>query len=173
MKTVIKQKQTVVNEIKEKLEKANVAIFCDYIGSNVALINKLRKDLKQNKAVVKVYKNTLTKRALNEANITCDQSFLSQNTALITSDDDAMNIIKLFSKFLKENETFKFKAGILEKDFILENDFKEIAKLPGRDELIAKLIGLIKSPISNLVMNLSSPIRGLVITLDQIGKNKA
>jgi len=83
-----------------------------------------------------------------------------------------MAIIKLFSGFMKNNETIKFKAGILEDKFISEGDFKEIATLPSKEELIAKLIGLMKSPISNLVLNLSSPIRGLVNTLDQIKDQK-
>ncbi|MFA5879510.1 MAG: 50S ribosomal protein L10 [Candidatus Margulisiibacteriota bacterium] len=172
MKPIILKKQNQVNEIKDKLNKSNLVLLCNYSGSDVSLLNSLRKELRKNKAEIKVYKNTLTKLALNEMqNNTLDQ-YLEGPTAMINADEDPLQVIKFFKKFLGANEVFKFKAGLFTNEFIGEKEFSELAKLPPREELIARVIGLLKSPITNLVSNLSSPLRGFVYVLNSIKVKK-
>ena len=172
MKAIIEAKQSNIDEIKGKLNNSNLILLCNYCGADVSLLNSLRKELRKNNAEIKVYKNTLTKRALNEIQNNSLDQYLNGPTALINTENDPLQLIKFLHKFLNENEVFKFKAGLFTNEFITEQQFKELAKLPPKEELLAKVVGLIKSPITNFVTNLSSPLRGFVYVLNSIKVKK-
>jgi large subunit ribosomal protein L10 len=173
MSTVRQEKQKLVNEIKDKIENANITIFVEYRGLNVAKMTDLRRKLRSVDTDAKVCKNTFSRMALSSLNIEYPQEILVGTTLVVTSNGEAADSAKTLVQFAKEHDVVKIKGGVFEKQAVNAAAIKEIASLPSRDELIAKAVGAIKAPITGLVMSLSSPLRGLVLVLNSINEKKS
>ena len=130
---IIEQKATVVSEIKEKLENAKSVVMFDYRGLSVQEVTELRRKLRENNADYKVYKNTLTKRALDELNIDMDD-YLAGPSA-ISFGTDEISIVKVLNDFAKDHKALELKAGIIEGKVASMDDLKRYAAIPSRDML--------------------------------------
>ena len=119
-----------------------------------------------------VLKNTLIQRAFNDLDIECPPNLLSGPTALVVSKQDCPVIASKIYSFIKENDALVVKGGYLDGKFITLDDVKKLSKLPSRDVLIGQLVGGLKSTISRFVMSMSSPMRGLVYSLEAIKNQK-
>lgn len=170
--TVINQKKKIVKAIREDVEKSSLALIADYKGLTVGDITELRSELRKSGATMKVYKNTLARFALKELSIDHPVQTLKQPTALITTADDAVELSKTAVKFQKSSEHFKIRAAVMDAALIDEATVQNLAKLPSREELIAKVVGGIKAPITRLVMSLSSPTNGFVNVVRAIKDKK-
>ena len=91
---------------------------------------------------------------------------------IFKSDDNIVGLSKLLISYQKEYENFEIKGGVLEGNYIDSSQISELAKLPSKEELIAKTVGLIKGPLSGLVATLSNPINSFINVLNNIKKNK-
>jgi large subunit ribosomal protein L10 len=172
MSVLKQQREAQVAEISEKFSRAQSAILVDYRGLNVAAMTKLRRNLRAAGVELKVYKNTLTRIALHGHDQTGLDSSLEGPTAIAFGYEDAIAPAKLLVDFAKEHKQLEFKAGLVDGRVVSVDDIKALAALPSREELIAKLVGSMASPLRGLVNVLSGPPRNLVYVLEAIRKQK-
>lgn len=156
---ILEQKATVVSEIKEKFENAKSVVMFDYRGLSVAEVTELRRKLRENGADYKVYKNTLTKRALDELNINMDEHLAGPSA--ITFGTDELSIVKILDDFAKDHNALELKAGIVEGKVAGLEDLKRYAAIPSRDVLLTMLAA-----------GLMGTVRDLSICLDLYAKDK-
>lgn len=145
------EKQLIVNEIKEKLEKAKSAVVLDYIGISVAQADAMRKKLRESGIDYTVYKNTLAKRAIEGTGYESLREILAGPSAIAVSYDDATAPARVLADSIKEFKKMDFKGGVVEGTFYDAEGIRKIASIPGREVLIAKFMGSIQSPVSKMV----------------------
>ena len=145
------EKQLIVNEIKEKLEKAKSAVVLDYIGISVAQADAMRKKLREAGIDYTVYKNTLAKRAIEGTGYEGLGEILAGPSAIAISYDDATAPARVLSDSIKEFKKMDFKGGVVEGTFYDAEGIRKIASIPGREVLIAKFMGSIQSPVGKMV----------------------
>ncbi len=161
-------KVALVEEITEKVKRANAVILTNYKGLNVHQISDLRRRLRQEKFEYKVAKKTLITRAFKAAQVEELEEFLEGPIALAFSFEDALKLVKILFAFSEQNEFFKIKGGLIERKKLGFNEIATLAKLPSKEELIAKLLASLKSPLYQLVNILSTSPRNLVSVLNLI-----
>lgn len=147
----LQQKQAVIDEIKEKLSRAQSAIVIDYIGTSVAEADAMRKKLREENVDYTVYKNTLINRAIEGTQFEALKDVLSGPSAVAISYEDAVAPARAISGIIKEYKKMAFKAGVIEGTYFDAEGVQTIASLPSRDQLIAKFMGSIQSPVSKMV----------------------
>ena len=145
----VEQKQVVVNEIKEKLEKATSAVLVDARGLSVAEDTELRKQLREAGVVYKVCKNTMMKRAFEGTDFAALDEHLEGPSAIAISKDDATAPARILCKFAKDAKALELKAGVVEGTVYDADALTELSKIPSREELLSKLLGSLQSPITN------------------------
>ena len=166
------EKARVVEDLAEKL-RGGSAVLVDYQGMNVGQSTDLRRRSREAGVEFIVAKNTLTRRAADEAGIGDLSEYLVGPTALAFSEDPVASA-KLMAQFADQVESFVLKGGLLEGGRILdEASVVALARLPGREQLLAQVVGGISSPLTGLVTLLNNTIQGLVIALDQIAEQKS
>lgn len=172
--TVKPEKIEAVKQIGEMLENATAFYFVDFHGWNVAEISKIRRDLKQNEARMKVVKNTLLKRALSEKELYLEEMdpYLEGPTALVVSYKDEILPLKLINDHIKETGKGKIKAVYLGGTLYYGDAIDRLVKLPSLDQLRGMVVGAMAAPMYGLVYALSGLLRNLVSVLDQIKEKK-
>jgi len=160
------QKDVMINALNEKIQNMKSAVFVDYKGMKVKDITTLRRNLRDNKVEFNVAKTTLLKIALGKNNIEVDPELLKKPLAVAFAMEDEVAPAKEISKFAKTNEAIEILAGILEQKQISANQVKQLAALPSKEELYAKVVGSIASPLSGMVNVLAGNLRGLVNVLN-------
>ncbi len=166
------QKKEILESLKDKLKKSKSVIFSSDSGLNVKTIEALRKDLKDNQAEYLVTKKTLLKLAAKDTVPEESLSELKGSVALTLSYDDEVAGARILNKYTKDNETLEMSGGVLEGSFILPEVVSRLANLPAKEELLAKLVGSINSPLSGLVGVLSGVQRNFVGVLKSIAEAK-
>ncbi len=147
----LKEKQIIIDEIKEKLSRAKTAVVIDYMGISVAEADAMRKKLREADVDYTVYKNKLVERAIQGTEFESLKDALSGPSAFAFSYEDAIAPARVINGIIKEYKKMEFKAGMIEGTFYDSEGVKAIASLPSRDELIAKFMGSIQSPVGKLV----------------------
>ena len=145
---IIEQKANVVSEIKSKFENAKSVVLFDYRGLTVAEVTALRRALKESGSDYKVYKNTLTKRAVNDLKIDLDE-YLTGPSAISFSDDE-LAPVKVLNDFAKTHEALELKAGIVEGKVADANTLKNYAAIPSREGLLTMLAGGLMQTVRDL-----------------------
>ena len=169
---VIKEKQEIVNDLVAQIKDSDAIFFTEYRGLEVTQLSELRNELKPLNGSYKIVKNSLTRKALAELELTCPDEMTKGPTGLVISTEDCPTIASKLHKFVKKNELAVIKGGILEGEYISKDEVKALSTLPPRDVLVGQFVGSLKSIIGRFVMSLSSPMRGLVYTLDAIKNQK-
>ena len=143
---ILKQKQTIIDEIKERTENATTIVLFDYRGITDSEAKELRIKLREANADYKVYKNTLMARAFNDLNIDFNEALTGPSAFAFSSDQIAP--IKILSDFAKEHPSLVLKVGIVDGEKADQAKLAEYATLPSRDGLLTMLaggmIGLVK-----------------------------
>lgn len=166
------EKARVIEELAEKL-RGNSAVLVDYQGMDVARSTQLRARSREAGVEFVVAKNTLTRRAADEAGVEDLSEYLVGPTALAFSEDPVASA-KLMAEFADQVESFHLKGGLLEGGRVLdEAGVVALSKLPGREQLLAQVVGGISSPLTGLVNVLNNTVQGLVIALNQIAEQKS
>ena len=155
-KNIIKQKEEEVNALAEKMKNAKLILFTDYRGINVEDVTKLRKTLRDSKTEYKIIKNNISKRALEKCEITGLDTAVEGPTAVIISEEDYLEPAKAIYNYSKNNDFYKIKGGIIEGKVMTAEEIITLAKLPSRQELIAKLAGALLGNITKLAVVLDS-----------------
>ena len=165
------EKARVIQEIAEKL-RGNSAVLVDYQGMNVAQSTQLRARSREAGVEFVVAKNTLTRMAADEAGVEDLSQYLVGPTALAFSEDPVASA-KLMAEFAEQVESFALKGGLLEGGRVLdEGEVAALSRLPGREQLLAQVVGGISSPLTGLVTVLNNTVQGLVVALNQIAEQK-
>jgi large subunit ribosomal protein L10 len=150
------QKQLIIDEIKGKLENAAAAVVIDYMGITVAEADAMRKTLREANVDYTVYKNTLIKRAIEGTDFAPLAEVLDGPSALAISTEDATAPARTLNKIIKDFKKMEFKAGVVEGTFYDKAGIEAVAEIPSRDELIAKFMGSIQSPVGKFVRTLAA-----------------
>lgn len=151
----IEAKQAVVNEIKEKLDKAVSIVLVDGRGLTVAEDTGLRKQLREAGVDYKVYKNTMINFAIQGTQYEGLAQFLEGPTAVVFSYDEATKGASIVKKVSETAKKLEFKAGVIEGIVYDAEGMKAIADIPSREVLLSKLLGSFKSPISSFARVIS------------------
>lgn len=151
---VLKQKEEAVKVLADRVKDAKVIILTDYRGINVEDVTKLRADLRNVNAEYRVIKNNIIKRALDLNNESGLDDLLSGPTAILMGNDDYLEPSKVLYNFSKANDFYKIKGGIIEGKVMSAEEIIALAKLPSRQELLAKLAGCLLANISKLAVAL-------------------
>ena len=153
---ILKQKEEEVSRLAEKFKNSNLVLLTDYRGINVADVTKLRTDLRGTNSEYKVIKNNIIKRALNVNGENGLDNLLEGPTAIVIRQEDYLEPSKVIYNFSKNNEFYKIKGGIIEGKVMTAEEIITLAKLPSRQELIAKLAGALLGNITKLAVALDA-----------------
>ena len=156
---ILEQKQIVIDEIKEKFNNAKSVVLFDPRGLKVSEVTELRKKLREVGSDYKVYKNTMTSRALDELKIDLNDYLTGPNA--ITFGSDELSIVKILSDFAKEHDKLELKAGIIDGKVAGLEEIKQYASIPSREGLLTMLAG-----------GLMATVRDLSICLDLYSNEK-
>lgn len=149
MSAFIQEKEAVVNEIREKLEKAQSAVVVDYRGITVAEADLLRKRMREANVEYKIYKNTMMRRAVQGTPFEALTDSLKGPSAFAFGYEDATAPAKVLDKSIKEFKKMELKAGVIEGQFYDAEGVVAIAQIPSREELLARLLGSFQAPVGN------------------------
>lgn len=152
MSKVLEAKQAVVTEIADKLKSAATVVVVDYRGLNVSQVTELRKNLREQGVEFKVYKNTMSRRAAEEAGFEGINEHLTGPNAIAFSNEDVIAPAKVLHEFAKENEALEIKAGIIEGEVANVEEIKALATLPSREGLLSMLLSVLQAPVRNLAL---------------------
>ena len=151
---IIAQKQEEVSKLAEKIKSAKLVLLTDYRGITVTDVTKLRADLRATKTEYTVIKNNITRRALQEAGIEGLDEALIGPTAVILNEEEYLPAIKAVYNYVKDNDFYKIKGGIIEGKLVSVEEIMTLAKLPSREELLSKLAGSLLGTIAKLAVGL-------------------
>lgn len=139
-KKILEAKAAVVSEISDKIKDSESVIIFSYQGLTVAEFTELRRNLKDANGEVKIYKNTLVKRALNDLSINIEDSFLEGPNAIVFG-ESLLEPIKVLSKFAKEHEKATIRVGIISGNVASLETINEYSSIPSREGLLTQLAG--------------------------------
>ena len=150
---VLSEKQAIVEALAERLQAAESGVLVDYRGITVAEDNALRRELREAEVDYGVVKNTLLRFAVDKIGLDGLDPVLNGTTSLATSTGDPIAPIRVLSDYAKKmNERFNIKAAFMDGKILSEQEISEIAALPGKDALYAKVLGTMLAPITSLAV---------------------
>ena len=149
-------KAPIVEEIKGYTDSAKGIVLVDYRGITVDEDVRLRRELREAGVVYKVYKNTMLHRAFEGTDYDQLDKHLEGQTAGAFGVDDETAPARVLNKFAKEIEALEFKGAVVGGTYYDVDGIKELAKIPSRDELIARFMGSIQSPMTKLALTLKA-----------------
>ncbi len=150
---ILEQKKNTVNEIVDKLKTSESVIIFQYQGLTVSELSDLRRELKNVDAEVKVYKNTLLKRAADELNINLDDFLAGPNAVLFGK--TLLEPIKIVADFAKNHDKLDIRVGIISGDVADIATIKEYASTPSREGLLTMLAGGMMQYVKDLAISLN------------------
>jgi len=167
------QKQAVLEDLRDKFERAKTVVFVIYAGLSVKEMTELRRKLEEAGIDFGVYKLTLVEKAAKEQNIEIDPAIFTGPTAIAFNYQDEITAAKIIRQFSKEHEAMQIEGGLFENRVISIDEVKALAAIPGKEELYAKLVWAIQGPAYNLVSALKGNLNKLVFVLNSFYQSKS
>lgn len=164
------QKQKIVSDLKEKVAKQKAMVFAVITGLKVKDLTALRREMKKKDCELKVAKKTLLSSVFKDNKIDIDPKKMEGEIALGFGYQDEITPFKTIYDFSREHESLKILGGLIGQDVLAKEKAIEIGQLPSRDELLARLVGSLSSPLSGIVNVLQGNIKGLMYALSAIKK---
>ena len=146
-------KKETVSTIVDKIKNSESVILFTYQGLTVSDVSSLRRKLREENAEVKIYKNTLLKRAFEELKLDLDEFLAGPNAILFSS--KLLEAIKVLTEFAKDHECLKIRAGIIKGDVVSIETIKEYATIPSMEGLLNMLAGGMIEHVKNLSISLN------------------
>jgi large subunit ribosomal protein L10 len=166
VREVVKEKEKIVQEIREKVSRSQIGILTDYKGLKVEEMTRLRRQLQEASAEIKVVKNTMLRRAAaDDSAIGPLLSHFTGPNALTLGYADPVALAKIMTKFAQEKPQLEIKAAVLSGQVLTAKDLEALSKLPPKEVLLAQFLGLLNGVPTALVMVLAGVIRNLLNVL--------
>src|SRR5689334_79712 len=165
-------KEQLLAEYENGLAQAPHAFVLGYQGITVPQVTELRSRVRQSGGEYVVVKNTLALRAIDSKALAQLKEHFVGPTAVVFSTKDPVSVAKALTDYAKDVPALQFKGGMVEGRAIAGDQIKDIASLPSREELIAKLLFLLQSPITGLARVLAAVPQSFVMVLDQVRLKK-
>jgi large subunit ribosomal protein L10 len=167
------KKEATIEELREKIASAKNLFFTNYAGLTVQQITKLRNELRKDGSTYGVVKNTLFKRAVGDELASQLDEILAGPTGVVFAGEDPVGPAKAIKTFSDQTKPVDVKAAYIDGKLVDAAQVQVLAALPPKIELLARLVGSLKSPITGLVMVLSGNQSGLVRVLNAIRERKS
>ncbi len=168
----LQQKESAVASLNETLGKSPAAFLVDYKGCDCASLVELRNELRPSGSRFAVIKNTLAKRAIADTSVEGLAEFLVGPTAIVWSEDAIVAPAKALTKFAKDNESLEIKGGVVDGRVVDLNEIQELAALPSKEELYAKLLSLLNAPATQLLRLVNAPASNVVQLIEAVRVKK-
>ncbi|APC46800.1 50S ribosomal protein L10 [Virgibacillus halodenitrificans] len=149
MSSIIEKKKQIVEEIAEKFRASQTAVVVDYRGLDVAEVTELRKQLREAGIDFKVYKNTMTRRAVEAAELNDLSDVLVGPNAVAFSTEDVVAPARILNDFAKKHEALEIKGGVIEGKVATLDQIKELADLPNYEGMVSMLLSVLQAPVRN------------------------
>ena len=150
---VLSEKQAMVEALAARIQNASAGVFVDYKGITVSEDTALRTEMRKDNVNYTVVKNTLTRKALEKLGMTGLDDILNGTTSLATAENDPIAPFRILSDYSKKlNDRFNIKAAFMEGKVLSESEIAEMAQLPSKDALYAKVLGTMIAPITGLAV---------------------
>ena len=162
------QKAAVIDEVAGQISGSEAVYAVDYRGISVTQVAELRTRLRDADTSFRVVKNTLTERAADQAGVGELKAFLEGPTAIAFVRGDAAQAAKALSDFGRTTGTLAFKGGLLNGQTLSVEQITDISRLPSREVLIGRFVGIVASPLTGLVTSMSNLISGLARQLQAV-----
>ncbi len=164
-------KKQKVDEIAEIFKNNGVYLF-DYRGLTVTQMNDLRERIKGLDANMKVIKNRLAIKFFEREKKGYGRDLFHGPLAVAYADEKFVEVAKALVDFEKENDKVEIKAAFIEQNFADKDKIKYVAKLPGKDQLMAQFVGAVSMPLKKMGMALSAPLRNMLILMNNLKDKK-
>ncbi len=166
------KKQQVVQDLKNRLSSLNAAVLVDYRGLDCDQMSRLRKDLRNSSAELKVVKNTLLKLASKGTSFEKLTEYYKGPTAITFIEGEPVEPAKVLSKYAKDIKSLKIKAGILQDQLIDADGVDALSKLPSKEVLLSQFLSVLEAPMRNFASVLAAFPRGFVTVLSAVKDQK-
>ncbi|MGI9318689.1 MAG: 50S ribosomal protein L10 [bacterium] len=171
MSLSFEQKKAVISEVSEAIASAQAGVLAEYRGMTVSQLTDLRTEARNAGVWIRVVKNNLAKRVIDGSDFEClSEHFVGP--VIFSASDDPVAVAKVMAKFAKDNENLKITAGAMNGSLMDQKMIESLSKLPGRDELLAKLMGTMNAPIQKFVSTLNEVPSKFVRTLSAVAESK-
>jgi large subunit ribosomal protein L10 len=167
------EKREAVESLSQDLAKSTNAILFAFAGLNVPEVTELRRQVRGTQSKYLVVKNTLALRATKGTAMEAMAEHFTGATAVAYNRSNPVALAKVLTAFAKTNPNLVFKAALIEGQAVAASEIKAIAELPSREELVAKLLFVMQSPMRRLVTVLNGPVRNLAGVMAQIADQKS
>jgi len=167
-----KQKEEVIEKISAKIKDSKSMVFVDYRGLSVEDMTAIRRDLREKGVELKVLKQTLFEIAAKQAGAEIDMSELKNHPVAIAFGRDEVEPAKVIYEFSKKHEALEMVGGALNGKTIAMDELKALALMPSREEMYARVVGSLASPLRGIASVLQGNLRGLVSVLSQYSDSR-
>lgn len=167
------QKQETIQSLEDGLKVAKAVVFANFQGLKVSEAEELRRECRKNDIKVVAAKKTLVKRACEDVGLKdIDPKVFAGGVATFMALGDEVSAARVVNTFAKTHEILQIFGGVLEGKFVDVSAVKSLANLPSKQELLARLVGSLNSPVSGFVNVMAGNLRGLVGVLNNIASAK-
>lgn len=160
------KKGELVSEYVEKLQRSQAVYVTEYRGLKVKQLQDLRRELRASGGELVIAKNTLMSRALVQVGLPAPESLFTGPTAVALCFKDVAAPAKALNKYARDTKVLVVKGGLLGHSVFNEQGVQQLADLPGREQLLGQVVGVLQAPMSGLVTVLSGTVRGLMTVLN-------
>lgn len=171
------QKAQAIDALADSFQRAQLVVVANYRGLSVSQMQQLRGNLRDSNAEFTVAKNTLTRLASERVGVEIPAEHLEGPTALMFAYEDVVAPAKALTDFVRSSRVLELKVGVMEGHSIDTSQIEALASMPPREELLARLVGLLASPMTRAVGVLSGPSRSMAYLLnaraEQLGGGEA
>lgn len=168
----LQRKHEIVEEVRERFLASKIVILAEYRGVDVSGMTELRRSARELNVYVRIVKNTLARRAVENTGYECLKDQFLGPLAIALSDDPVV-VAKLMHEFSKSNDALKIQTGAMNGEILSPEELKVLATLPSRDELLAKLVGTMSAPLQNLVGTLSQIPASMIRVLSAVRDSRS
>lgn len=166
------EKTQVVAELNKEFLESQGVVLVQFQNITVPQITELRRKIRENGSRYRVVKNTLALRAAEDTPIAQIREHFAGATAIATSRENSVGMARALRDFIRDHPGMSFRVGVLEGSVVSARQVEELADLPPREALLAKLLFLLNAPLSRFAGALQSPLRNLAAALQQIADRK-